>query len=169
MKRVFLFALALSLSISCSPKPATTGHGSGTGNSNQPVPAVGPNIFPVVITLGTKPGSDIYYLSVAPAVVTLSVSNADQIQWIISNPFAGLNLSNIQVTKFKGGTPPNTDPFANGGTFTFGFVPQQATTNRLSGTSSRYGIYDYEVVGTLTLQSGATVSVKMDPRVIITD
>lgn len=169
MKRAFLLALTLSFVVACSPKPATTGHG-GPKNANQTEGvAGGPTTIPVVITVGTKPNSDTYFLSVAPYSVTLSASNGDQIEWIISNPFPTVNLSNIQISKFKGGTPANSDPFGNGGAFNFSYVAPRSTAFRLSGTTNRYGTYDYEVTGTATITGGPPIPLTMDPRLVVGD
>jgi len=170
MNRTFLLALTLVFAFACGPQPAPNTNEKGNSNSDEGI-AAGPVTIPVVITVGTKTNSDTYFLSVAPYSVTLSASNGDQIQWIISNPFKDVNLSNIQIGKFtyKGGPTPNTDPFGNGGTFTFPYVAPQTTALKFSGTSNRYGTYDYEVSGTATINEGPPKTLKMDPRVVVGD
>ena len=170
MNRTFLLALPLVFVFACGPQPSPTGNSnSANANHSQGDITATPATIPVVITVGTKPNLDTYFLSVAPYSVTLSASNGDQIQWIVSNPYPNVNLSNIQIGKFKGGTTPNTDPFGNGGTFNFSYVAPQGTALKYSGTTNRYGTYDYEVTGTATIGSGSPIPLKMDPRVVVGD
>lgn len=173
MNRTFLLALPLVFVFACGPQPAPTHNGNGNSNSANANHSEGiagaPATIPVVITVGTKPNSDTYFLSVAPYEVTLSAGNGDQIEWIISNPFPNVNLSNIKIGDFKGGTPtPNTDPFGNGGSFNFAYVAPQATAYKMSGTTNKYGTYDYVVTGKATIGT-TTVTLTKDPRVVVGD
>lgn len=171
MKRIFLslFALTLAFGFACNPQPASN------GNANRSIStAVAPaHIIPVVITLGTKPlNTKTYYLSIAPDSVTLSVTNGDQIQWIVSNPFKGLTLSKLQITNFKGTVYGGTDPFNNGGQFSFGLVTSQSASDTQSGVGikgSGYDAYTYDVRGKLTLEDGKQVDVVIEPQVIINE
>ena len=175
MNRTFLLALTLVFAFACSPQPGPNNNGTANSNSTANGNHAGDGIAveaaskPVVITVGTKPSTDTYYLSVAPDTVYLSASQAEQIEWIVSNPFPNVNLSNVQIGKFKGGITPNTDPFGNGGTFTFSYVAPQAAAHKLSGTTAKYGTYTYEVTGTATIGDGAPKTLKMDPRVVVGD
>lgn len=175
MNRTFLLALTLVFAFACDPQTAPNHNGKGNSNSTangnraDEGIAVESEYQLVVITVGTKPNSDTYFLSVSPVSVYISAAKAEQIEWIVSNPFPNVNLSNIQIGKFKGGTTPNSDPFGNGGTFKFAYVAPQANAHKLSGISDKYGTYDYEVTGTATIGTGAPITLKMDPRVVVGD
>ncbi|HSO74016.1 MAG TPA: hypothetical protein VLU47_04195 [Blastocatellia bacterium] len=123
--------------------------------------------IPVVITLGFKPGTDTYCFSVAPATVTLSRRNGDTILWIVSDP-TDLGLTDVQITKFRGEKTGKTDPFGNGGTFTFPSVSPHSAPSKPSGqpVAGSEDAYEYEVVGTIVV-NGRPVTVKLDPRVVI--
>ncbi|MEK6302969.1 MAG: hypothetical protein AABO41_19840 [Acidobacteriota bacterium] len=181
MNRTFLLALTLVFAFACGPQPAPNSNGKGNSNStangnrgDDGIAAESGNKL-VVITVGTKPPDGKYYLSVAPDIVTLSVSEGNQIEWVVSNPFPDVILSNIQIGKFTyvGGPNPNTDPFGNGGGFTFAFVAPASTAQQQSGRpgpgKDKYGIYDYMVTGTATIGTGAPIALTMDPRVVVGD
>lgn len=175
MNRTFLLALTLVFSFACSQP---TRNDNGNANSNSYANAnrgdegitTGSSDKLVVITLGTKGTEDKLYFSVAPEMVKVSVSKGQQIEWIISNPFPDVTLSNIRITNFAGGTIPNKDPFSNGGTFTFPEVSSQSTANQLSGRSedNKKGTYTYDVIGTAT-RGSTSITVSLDPRVVVGD
>lgn len=130
------------------------------------ISAAGTSI-PVVITLGVKPGTDTHCFSVAPATVKLSLKDGDTILWIVSDP-TDLGLTDVQITKFRGQKTGKTDPFGNGGTFSFSTVAPQSAPSKPSGraVAGSEDTYDYEVVGTIVV-NGKPVTVKLDPRVVI--
>ena len=129
--------------------------------------SAGGTSVPVVITLGFKPGSDTYCFSVAPDTVTLSLKNGDQILWVVSDP-TELRLMDVQITKFRGEKTGKTDPFGNGGTFSFPSVPPRSAPSKPSGqaVAGSEDSYEYEVVGTIEVK-GKPVKVRLDPRVVI--
>ena len=174
MNRTFLLALTLVFAVACNPQPTPNSNGKGNGNatanSNRADETLVVGIGkPVVVTVGTKPNTDTYYLSVAPASVYLSAERAEQIEWVISNPFPDVNVSNLQIGNFKGGVIPNTDPFGNGGTFTFSYIAPQAAAHKMSGTSDKYGTYTYEVSAMATIGTGPPIKLSMDPHVVVGD
>ena len=169
MKKASLSLLAVTLIFlfSCSPRP--TVNGNGNGNTNPTISGGTAGTVPVVINLGTKPGTETYTFTVTPASAPISITNADQILWII-NDSTDLGLTNVQITKFKGRSTGKTDPFGNGGTFTFPSVSAHSAPDKSSGraTPGSADWYDYEVVGTITV-NGKPVEVKLDPRVVISE
>ena len=155
-----LLAVTLIFLFACSPKPTYN------GNANPPVAGTTAASIPVVINLGTKPGSDVYCFTATPESVTISIKNADQILWII-NDSTDLGLTDVKITKFKGQRTGNTDPFGNGGTFTFPEVSAHSAPDKPSGrVAGAEDTYTYEVVGTIIVE-GRPVTVKLDPRVVI--
>lgn len=155
---ISLLAVTLIFLFACSPKP--------TGNGNPPVAGSTAASVPVVINLGTKPGSEVYSFTATPDSVTISIKNADQILWII-NDSTDLGLTDVKITKFKGLRTGDTDPFGNGGTFTFPSVSAHSAPDKPSGKAvGAEDTYTYEVVGTIMVD-GKPVTVKLDPRVVI--
>jgi hypothetical protein len=153
-----LLALTVALSFACAPQP--------TGNANRPL-VVGGATYTVGINLALKAGTtDTYHFEVAPEEVTLK-AGADQVQWVVTN-FTDLELSDVTIDHFKGRASGNTDPFKNGGKFTYPSVPQHSAQGDLrTGTSDIFDTFDYQISGMLTLKDGKKVPVNLDPRVII--
>jgi hypothetical protein len=169
-----LFALTLAFGFACSSRPATsvTPGGSADAGVNTAGAACdrAPIHYSIVISLGTKPMKDAYYLSVAPYEVSISVKCKDQIRWIVSNPFKDVEVKDIQITRFKRSKAPYTDPFGSGSSrFEVKYVGPQRIGDVLSSIGVNYGEYDYEVSGTLTLPDGRSIPLTMDPRVVVGD
>lgn len=169
-----LFALTLAFGFACSPRPATSVKTRGRADAGVSVTGAACDRAPihhsVVISLGTKPMKDAYYLSVAPYEVSISVKCKDQIRWIVSNPFKEFELKDIQITSFKRSKAPYTDPFGSGSSkFDVRYVGPQRIGDVLSSIGVNYGEYEYEVTGTLTLPDGRSIPLTMDPRVVVGD
>jgi hypothetical protein len=122
----------------------------------------------VVISLATKADGK-QYLTVTPDRVTISLKNGEQVQWIVSDA-TDWNLTNVQITKFLGERTGKTDPFGNGGTFTFPSVSAHSVSEQPSGAGQpdSYDTYNYIVTGIITV-NGSQVPVTLDPRVIISE
>ena len=163
---LILSALALMAASACQPVSQDNGNAnSGNKNYSQGI-AVDPRMVPVAINLTYKRDSDIYHFDVSPPTVTIN-GTTQQIQWIVSNT-SDLDLTDVKIYNFKGEKTGNTDPFRNGGVFSYNTLSKRSVnTSQLSGSSSAYDTYEYEVVGTLTLDDGSKVTVKLDPKVVI--
>jgi hypothetical protein len=116
-----------------------------------------------VISLTTKP-TGVFKFTVAPPSISISISRHDQFEWRVTNT-TDFTLTDVQITKFRGDTG-KTDPFNNGGTFSFPSVCAGCTVNTASGTAKpdSQDTYSYIVTGILN-----SVPISLDPRVIITD
>ena len=156
MKRTSRSLFALLFVFACSPRPA---------DHATVVPGPTASFKQVVISLATKAGGTRFF-TVVPDRVTISVRNGDQVDWIVSDN-TDLGLTNVQITKFLGETTGKTDPFGNGGTFTFPTVSAHSNSEQPSGAAKPdYDTYTYIVTGTITV-GGNQVQVTLDPRVII--
>lgn len=167
-----LFALTLAFGFACSPQPAANSNvrGSGDGGVNVAGCDRPPIVYSIVISLGTKTMKDVYYLSVAPYEVAISVKCRDQIRWIVSNPFKEVELKDVQITKFKRTKAPYNDPFGSAPSkFEVKYVGPQRIGDVLGGIGVNYGEYEYEVSGKVTLADGRTMDLTMDPRVVVGD
>jgi hypothetical protein len=155
-----LLAIVAAFCCGCNSNPT----GNHAANDNR---ALGEGkTYPIGINLALKPGSDTYHFEVAPEDATLKVE-ADQVQWVVTN-FTDLALSDLTINHFKGRRTGNTDPFENGGTFTYPAVNGRSTEGGLrTGTSSIIDIFDYQISATLTLKDGKKVTVTLDPRIVI--
>ena len=152
MRRTSLGFFALLFVFACS-RPATV------------APAPTASFKQVVISLATKPGGKQHF-TVTPDRVTISIRNGDQVEWIVSDN-TDLDLTNVQITKFLGEKTGKTDPFGNGGTFTFPQVSAHSNSEQPSGAAKPdYDEYTYIVTGTIMV-NGNPVQVTLDPRVII--
>jgi hypothetical protein len=122
----------------------------------------------VVISLATKADGK-QHLTVTPDRVTISLKNGEQVEWIVSDA-TDWNLTNVQITKFLGERTGKTDPFGNGGTFTFPSVSAHSVSEQPSGAGQpdSYDTYTYVVTGTLTV-NGTQVPVTLDPRLVVGD
>lgn len=158
MRRTSLRFLALLFVFACSPRPA----------DHALAPAPGISTKQVVISL-IKKADGKYYFTVNPEQVSISLKNGEQIEWIV-NDATDLNLTNVQITKFLGQVTKNTDPFGNGGTFSFLSVSANSVSEQPSGAAKpgSYDTYPYIVIGTITV-NGNPVQVTLDPRVIISE
>jgi hypothetical protein len=158
MRRISLSFLALLFVFACSPRPA----------DHTVAPAPTASFKQVVISLATKTNGT-YFFTVTPQQVAISVKAGEQIDWIISNA-TDLTLTNVQITKFLGEATGNTDPFGNGGTFSFSMVGATSNSDEHSGPAKpgSYDTYPYVVTGTVTV-NGNPVQVTLDPRVIISE
>jgi len=155
-----LLVIAVGLSLACDQKPT----GNTNANSNRPL--VTGTTHTVGINLALKPGKDTYHFEVAPEEVILKV-DADQVQWVVTN-FTDLTLSDVSIDHFKGRSTGNTDPFRNGGRFSYAAVNAHSSVgSEKTGISSILDIFDYEISGTLTLKDGSKVTVKLDPRIVV--
>jgi len=148
-----LLAITAAFSFACGPQP------------NRPLVAGG-TTYPVAFNLALKKDSDKYHFEVAPEEVTLK-ADADQVQWVVTN-FTDFALSDVTIDHFKGRTTGNTDPFKNGGKFTYPAVNAHSTEGSLkTGTSAIVDIFDYQISATLTLKDGKKVPVTLDPRIVV--
>ena len=155
-----LLAIAVAFSFACDPKP------TGNNNANGNRPLVAGTTYTVGINLALKPGTDTYHFEVAPEEIRLK-ADADQVQWVVTN-FTDLNLSDVTIDHFKGRASGNTDPFKNGGKFTYPTVMAHSTEGgQKTGTSAIVDIFDYQISGTLTLKDGKKVPVNLDPRIVV--
>ncbi len=155
-----LLAIAVAFSLACDPKP--------TGNSNaiDNRPLAAGTTYTVGINLALKPGSDTYHFEVAPEDLNLKV-DADQVQWVVTN-FTDLVLSDVTINHFKGRKTGNTDPFKNGGTFTYSAVHAHSTEGSLkTGPSGIVDVFDYQISATLTMKDGKKIPVTLDPRIVV--
>jgi hypothetical protein len=153
MRRTSLRFFALLFVFACSPRAAD--------HAVAPAPSAGP----VVISLATKPGGT-FKFTVVPQSIEISITNQSQIEWIVSNN-TDWPLTNVQVTNFQSPSG-KTDPFGNGGTFSFPSVNAANSVSKPSGAakSGSQETYTYIVTGTITV-NGNPVPVSLDPRVII--
>jgi hypothetical protein len=155
-----LLVIAVGLSLACDQKP------TGNTNANANRPLVTGTTHTVGINLALKPGKDTYHFEVAPEEVILKV-DADQVQWVVTN-YTDLTLSDVSIDHFKGRSTGNTDPFRNGGRFSYPAVNAHSSVgSEKTGISSILDIFDYEISGTLTLKDGSKVTVKLDPRIVV--
>lgn len=165
MKRVLfgLLVITAAISFACSPQPAI----NKTDAIGNRALAAGGTTYSVGINLALKSGStDTYHFEVAPED-TLLKADTDQAQWVVTN-FTDLALSDVVIDHFKGQKTGNTDPFKNGGKFTYPVVNAHSTEGSLkSGTSAIVDTFDYQVSATLTLKDGKKVPVTLDPRIVV--
>jgi hypothetical protein len=156
MRRTSLGFFALLFVFACSPRPA---------DHTTVAPAPGASFKQVVISLATKTNGTRFF-TVVPDRVSISVQNGEQIDWIINNA-TDFVLTNIRITKFLGEKTGKTDPFGNGGTFSFPTVSAHSNSEQPSGAAKPdYDEYTYIVTGTIMV-NGNPVQVTLDPRVII--
>lgn len=120
-----------------------------------------PSAGPVVISLATKP-TGAFKFTVVPSSIGISITNHEQIEWTVSNT-TDWPLANVQVGNFSSSSG-KTDPFGNGGTFSFPTICAGCAISMPSGPakSGSQDTYTYNVTGTLN-----NVPVSLDPRVII--
>ena len=156
-----LLVIAVAFSFGCGPQPAS----NTNANANRPLDAAG-TTYPVGINLALKPGTDTYHFEVAPEEVILK-ADADQVQWVVTN-FTDLTLSDVTIDHFKGRASGNTDPFKNGGKFTYPSVSGHSTVGaEKTGPSNIVDTFDYQISATLTLADGKKVPVMLDPRIVV--
>lgn len=163
MKQVLfgLLAITAAVTFACGPQPT----GNNNANGNRALTSGGAT-YSVGINLALKSGADKYHFEVAPEEVLLK-ADLDQVQWVVTN-FTDLELSDVTIDHFKGRATGSTDPFQNGGKFTYPVVIAHSTAgSQKTGTSGIVDYFDYQISAKLTLKDGTKVSVTLDPRVII--
>lgn len=167
MKKGLFILLALAMmTFACQPASNDNGNANSGNKNMSPGIYTDPQMIPVTINLAYKRNSDIYHFEVTPPSVTIA-SGTQQIQWIISNN-SDYVLSDVKVYNFKGQKTGNTDPFRNGGAFGYNAIAgRNVDASKLSGTSDTIDTFEYEVTGILTMGDGSKVTIKLDPRVVI--